>query len=29
MLLEEHQAPGPIQTVLHPNGTGGMENWGW
>jgi hypothetical protein len=24
----EHQAPGPIQSSLHPGGRGGMENWG-
>lgn len=24
----QHQAPGPVQNTLHPNGKGGMENWG-
>jgi hypothetical protein len=23
-----HGAPGPVQQTLHPNGQGGMENWG-
>ena len=23
-----HTAPGPVQQTLHPNGRGGMENWG-
>lgn len=25
---EQHRAPGNIQSVLHPNNRGGMENWG-
>lgn len=25
---EQHTASGPIQSVLHPNGRGGMQNWG-
>ncbi|MER2010461.1 MAG: HNH endonuclease, partial [Psychrobacillus sp.] len=24
----QHQAKGPIQQILHPEGRGGMENWG-
>lgn len=24
----QHQAKGPIQKILHPEGRGGMENWG-
>jgi len=26
--FEQHTAPGPIQRSFHPNGDGGMENWG-
>ena len=25
---KQHQAKGPIQKILHPEGRGGMENWG-
>jgi RHS repeat-associated protein len=25
---EHHRAPGPVQGSLHPDGRGGMENWG-
>ncbi len=28
MPIEQHVAPGKIQSVLHPNGKGGMQNWG-
>lgn len=26
--INQHRAKGKIQSVLHPNGKGGMENWG-
>ncbi|NML35503.1 RHS repeat-associated core domain-containing protein [Paraburkholderia antibiotica] len=26
--LSQHQAPGPVQAILHPGGQGGMQNWG-
>lgn len=26
--MSQHQAPGPVQAVLHPGGQGGKQNWG-
>lgn len=28
MPIKQHTAKGKIQPVLHPNGRGGMKNWG-
>ena len=28
MPINQHRAKGKIQSILHPNGKGGMENWG-
>lgn len=28
MPIEQHTAKGKIQSILHPNGRGGMQNWG-
>ncbi|OEC49118.1 MULTISPECIES: hypothetical protein [unclassified Aeromonas] len=26
--MAQHQSPGVVQSSLHPNGKGGMQNWG-